>query len=235
MTLKIEIQYFPSIISINALLKSTNVDFCVYENWQRRSFRNRTIIATANGLLALSIPVAGGRNQSGLYRDIEIDYRGRWQQQHWRSVFSAYGKSPWFFQYADGLEDLYSKRDRFLVDWNFRCLDWLGLVLKWKAGPWAEMAQTVPNTNKLNSGIGFPSAWIRHPDPGKPDLDLADRILPGNFQDPIWSLGPVYPQVFADRFGYQPGLSILDLLFCLGPQCRQWLDQCPLPPSGNGS
>ena len=195
MRLDIELQYFPPIISCYALLKSSHIEYRVYESWARQSFRNRMTLAGANGLIELSIPVVGGRNQKAMYQDIRIDHSGDWQVRHWRTIFSAYGKSPWYFQYAAELETLYRVKDEFLVDWNFRCLEWVFRVLK---------------------GIGLKDENTSSSSPG-PVEDLRDRILPSNFQDESLGPFPRYTQVFEDRIGFQPDLSILDMVFCTGP------------------
>lgn len=201
MLLRAELQYFPPIISFITLLKYKDVDFCIYDSWVRQRFRNRMILAGANGLLVLSIPLEGGRNQKGLYRDIRIDHGGDWQKRHWRSIFSAYGKSPWYFQYADGLEALFRARDNFLVDWNLRCLEWTAGVLRIPA--------PVLWTGVDGAGINRPEKEV---------FDCADLVLPSNFQDPSLGPFPRYSQVFEDRIGFQPDLSILDLLLCCGPR-----------------
>jgi hypothetical protein len=162
------------------------------------------VIATANGLLALSIPVEGGRNQRALFRDIRIDYRDDWQVRHWRSIFSAYGKSPWFFQYAPGLEAVYSHRDPFLVDWNIRCLQWVCTALRLDAdAPLVQLLTKLPEP-----GAGSPHGRT---------INLKDRITPAHFQDSSLGTFPRYPQVFEERWGFQPNLSIIDLVFCVGP------------------
>ena len=228
MSLLIELQYFPPIKSYSALIKSTDVYISLYENYQRRSFRNRCILSGANGLIPLTVPVAGGRNQKKVFSEVRIDYSTDWQQQHWRTIFSAYGKSPWFFHYAESLEKLYSQKVELLVDWNQVCLDWvnnaLGVEMKllesggtfgklgdfWKVGGVLESGGEFQNTEPLSD----------HPNKeSKPEtviMDWRNRFLPANFQNPDLGPFPVYTQVFEERFGFQPNLSILDFVLCCG-------------------
>lgn len=187
------------------------------------------VIATANGLLTLSIPVEGGRNQRALYRDIRVDNSADWQTRHWRSIFSAYGKSPWFFQYADSLEDVYRHRDPFLVDWNFRCLEWVCSALRLPAdsplqlacrnrdGHAATLPAVIDETPSPAPGFSAGASRPGTPSVVQPVLDLRDRIRPNRFQDPDMGPFPRYPQVFEERWGFQPNLGIVDLLFCCGP------------------
>jgi hypothetical protein len=246
--LKIELQYFPTIVSCIALSNETNKDYCLYENWSRQSFRNRMILAGANGLIALSIPLVGGRNQKGLYCDVRIDQSGDWQKRHWRSIFSAYGKSPWFFQYAPALEELYREKDTFLIDWNFRCLGWVGSVLRLGTPGFDHRVPPdgrIPDAEQraLNSLMEIGEhltgsridPWANTTDGNKvsPVKDLRDQIHPGNFQDPaLWNF-PRYSQVFEDRLGFQPNLSILDLVLCCGPAGRELLTLSRQPDNGS--
>jgi hypothetical protein len=202
----IELQYFAPVISYITLIKNTNVDFCLYETYHRRSFRNRCIIAGANGPISLSVPIAGGRNKKSIYRDVRIDYSTDWRQQHWRSIFSAYGNSPWFFHFADSLEKLYAQKVDFLVEWNFLCMDWVNRSFGISKGPLEGLENNenpeIRNLDKIEISI----------------QDWRDKVVPANFQNIELGPFPVYTQVFEDRFGFQPNLSILDFILCCGKQ-----------------
>lgn len=247
MSLLIELQYFPPVKSYSALIKSTNIIFSLYENYQRRSFRNRCILSGANGLISLTVPVAGGRNQKNVFSDVRIDYSTDWQQQHWRSVFSAYGKSPWFFHYAESLEKLFTQKVDLLVEWNQICLDWvnnaLGVELKllesggtlggsgdiWKvegplegpgtlggSGDFWKVEGVLENSGEIEKNETIPVHRNIDTKPESALMDWRNRFLPANFQDPDLGPFPVYTQVFEDRFGFQPNLSILDFVLCCG-------------------
>jgi len=241
--LLIELQYFPSVIAYSTLIKNTNIEFCLYKNYQRRSFRNRCIIAGANGPISLSVPIAGGRNKKALYKDVKIDYTTDWQQQHWRSIFSAYGNSPWFFHYAQSLEKLFSQKAEFLYDWNFLCLDWVnrsigkcmtslnspgvtlgGLGNSWKVGEPLEGWGTLGELGN-SWRVGEPLEGLENyetVDMSQSEneiekiLDWRNKILPANFQNKDMGPFPIYTQVFEDRFGFQQNLSILDFVLCCG-------------------
>ena len=201
-----ELQYFTPIISYSTLIKNTDVDFCIYENYHRRSFRNRCIIAGANGPISLSVPIAGGRNKKAIYKDVRIDYSTDWRQQHWRSIFSAYGNSPWFFHFAESLENLYTQKADFLVDWNFLCMDWVNRSLGVSMSPLGELGNYWKFSGPLVAS-------------GEEEImDWRDKVLPANFQSLELGPFPVYTQVFEERFGFQPNLSILDFILCCGKQ-----------------
>lgn len=161
------------------------------------SFRNRCLVAGANGIQSLTVPVEGGREQKAIYKDIRIDEQADWRKRHWRTLFSAYGKAPFFEYYGSELEALFQVRKTFLVDWNLTVLDWLAVRLK------------IPMPEILELGGDLKVL---------PDLDLADRIRPSNYIGGAGLTPPVYAQVFQERHGFLPNLSVLDMLLCLGPE-----------------
>ncbi|HRO48436.1 WbqC family protein [Agriterribacter sp.] len=176
-----------------------------YERWQKAGFRNRCIIAGANGLINLSIPVEGGRHSNRLIREVRIDNSHRWQMLHWRSVVSAYNRSPWFEYYKDEMASFYHTKYDWLWDWNLVLLQWtikkLGVEVK----------------------IDFTESWQKDYLPGA-YLDMRHQVLPKNFTSFAGDC-PVYQQVFEDRLGFVPNLSIIDLLFCEGPNAVNLLRQ----------
>jgi len=194
----VEYQYFGVINYINTLFQFSNIEFEVCESFQKMSFRNRMVLAGSNGLVNLSVPLEKGRDQKQLLKDVRISYSLPWQQQHWRTIESCYNRSPFYEYYRDWLEGFYQRRPVFLLDLNREIMEWLVKQLK------------------LTARFGETAAF----EPVYP-IDITDyrnRWLPRNFQknQPIIR----YRQVFEDRIGFQPNLSILDLLFCEGPAAR---------------
>src|SRR6266851_5872781 len=118
MNLIIDLQYFPSIILYKISNKCSNIIFEQYEFYQKMSFRNRCQIAGSQGPVNLSIPLAQGRDQKTLMKDVKIAAAYRWQDQHWKSILACYSRSPWFDFYRDELGGLYRKPFVFLLDWN---------------------------------------------------------------------------------------------------------------------
>ena len=176
-----------------------------YDAWQKMSFRNRCIIAGANGLLHLSIPVEGGRHSNKMIREVKIDNSHRWQSLHWRSIISACNRSPWFEFYKDEMEVFYHTKYTWLWDWNLGLLHWTLKKL------WVDVA------------ISFTESWQKDYPPGE-FLDMRGRVLPKNFESFAQSC-PVYKQVFEDRLGFKANLSIIDLLFCEGPNAARLLKE----------
>jgi hypothetical protein len=203
MNLITDIQYFPSIIFYKNSYKFTHIVIEQCETWQKMSFRNRSQIAGAEGVIDLSIPLVNGRDQKALIRDVRIADSLPWQAQHWKTIVSCYNRSPWFSFYRDELEELYRKPFDYLLDWNRECLDWSLRVLG--------MTRVIRLTAEYKASYA----------PGE-GVDQRGMLLPKNRES--WGAGtPRYHQVFEDRTGFLPGLSILDLLFCEGKNAIRYI------------
>lgn len=198
----LDLHYFPSTVWMGQLLRASRLRLESQEHFQKQTFRNRTCILTANGLLNLSIPTQGIPKQA--IRSLRIDNSQRWQDRHWRSLYSAYGKAPYFEFFADDIENLIYQKEEHLFDFNKKVLSKCLKLLQMKV----EIQET--------------SSWQKQYDEGV--LDLRGLILPGKPHPPLlnWQALPYY-QVFGKDF--VPDLSVLDLLFCTGPEARTILRQ----------
>jgi hypothetical protein len=154
-------------------------------------------------VIDLSIPVINGRDQKALIRDVRIADSLPWRANHWRTIVSCYNRSPWFSFYRDELEALYRKRFEFLLDWNRECLDWsLGVL---------GMTPAISETVEYKAAFGPEEA-----------VDQRGKWLPKNRA--VWGAEtPPYHQVFEERTGFLPGLSILDLIFCEGKNSIRYI------------
>ncbi len=197
MNLLVDLQYFPSIILYENLNKFSNIVFEQYEYYQKMSFRNRCQVAGAEGTINLSIPLEKGRDQRNILKDVKISDREDWQGQHWKTIVSCYNRSPWFEFYRDELEELYRKHFTFLLDWNLACFEWSTGMLK------------------IPVSVSLTQEYHKNYEEGN-WADWRGKILPKKRVD----LGIKYRQVFEERIGFLPNLSILDLLFCEGKNAR---------------
>jgi hypothetical protein len=179
------------------LFEKTNVYLFSCDRFDKAGFSNRYIIVGSNGLIQLSIPLAGGRNQKELFKDVRISYRENWQLRHWRTLEACYNKSPFFEFYRDDLKQLFFKQEKFLFDWNVAMLLWLKKVLKFPA--------IITVTKICPEGAE----------------DARGKLKPSNFQDQNFPIR--YPQVFEARIGFKKNVSILDLLFNTGRQASEFL------------
>ena len=154
-------------------------------------------------MLSLSVPIEGSRNERQLYKDVRIA-PGKWAISHFRTITSCYNRSPWFEHYRDELAVLFETPFTFLWDWNLACFNWLSHKLP------------LP----LGSHITLDAKQAR---PDGKFIDCRNYFRPGNRAEWIANTEVKYTQVFEDRVGFIPGLSILDILFCEGPASRKWL------------
>ena len=198
----LELQYLPPIISFKILLNETDIGFPLYERYRKMSFENRAIIPTANGLSTLSIPLAGGRETRQIFGEVRIDNTQDWQIRHWRTISSAYRRSPWFEYYEPELFALYQTQYEFLYQWNLDLMKWVLRMLK---------TDTDLRTLASKGADGY--SW-----------EVQNNLKPSNFQDLKFTQDlPVYAQVFQDRSGFQANVSIIDLLFNEGNKSRSLL------------
>ncbi len=196
MTFISDSQYFSPVIWFNELNQFSHGIIDQYDRFQKMSFRNRCTLLGGNGPIHLSIPIAGGRGVRMAMKEVRIDIRERGQDRHWKTIQSCYNKSPFFEYYKDGLAAIYSRQFVYLLDWNMECLRW------------------VCDKLSITTGISLSESWQENYDPER-FRDLRNRIVPSGIA--AFGPGPRYPQVFEDRFGFVPNLSILDKLFCAGP------------------
>lgn len=176
-----------------------------YERYQKLSYRNRCYIAGPNGRIILSVPLLHGRNQRTVMKEIRICNKDKWQSLQWKTLCSAYRRSPWFEFYEDELRPLFERPFIFLIDWNMEVFDRVNRLLGFF--PEYEMTLSYEET---------------YPDPVE---DLRDTILPGQLKMLQPGDYPRYTQVFQERTGFFPNLSILDLLFCEGKHSKEMLTE----------
>jgi WbqC-like protein family len=196
MTLIVDSQYFSPSIFYKKTIGFSHIEIDVYDAYRKMSFRNRCSIAGANGPINLSIPLQEGRDQRRPAGEVKIANTYKWQLQHWRAITSCYNRSPWFDFYREELEELYTRSFDRLVDWNFACAE---LMIR-KLGLAIQPSMT----------SAWKAAWN---EPGYQDWrnKLTPKTILSDFPDL-----PVYRQVFEEKLGFIPHLSILDLLFCEG-------------------
>ena len=184
------------------------------ENYQKQSYRNRCCFYAADGMQSLSFPII---HESGTHKrpisEIRIDYSKPWVMQHKRAIISAYRTSAYFEYYQDELFEILDSRPERLIDLNTRLLKFF----LDKTGIMADVRMTenyVIGENALESQ-GEKIAYE----------DLREAIHPKR-EDTILrdlELEKPYFQVFAEKHGFIPNLSIMDLLFNDGPDSITFL------------
>ncbi len=202
----LELHYLPCIQYFTKFYLHSRVWIEQHEHYQKGSYRNRAHIASANGLLRLSIPLVKGKHQQQNIREVRIAYDEPWPTQHWQSIRSAYGNAPFFEYYSEHLQPIFHKRPTFLFDFNL------------------ELLQTLLGLLSIDCPVTLSTEYYKNiPDDWK---DYRNLISPKNEQSPAdpFFKGVKYVQVFEEKHGFLPNLSILDLLFCVGPGASMLLE-----------
>ena len=185
-------------------------DHCLieqYDSYQKQTYRNRCVIATANGPQALTVPVEG-TNEKCLVKDLRISDHNNWRRIHWNALLSAYSESPFFDYYADDIHPFFEKRYDFLIDFNE--------AIRQKVCELLDIHPNVEYTQSFLSPLtSNPSPITHHP---SPLIDFREVINAKHPQADADFQPQRYWQVFEGKHGFQANLSILDLLFNMGPE-----------------
>ncbi len=199
--------YFAPIRYFSKLAVYPEIYIEQHENFIKQTYRNRTVILGANGTISLVVPVEKGREQKIKIKDLRIAYDEEWQRNHWRTIFSAYNSSPFFEYYADEIEPFFLNKSKFLFDYNQQITEALMEILE------------------IPAGVKLTGDFEQIPENC---LNFREQISPKihrNTEDPHFIAQP-YTQVFSEKFGFIPDLSILDLLFNEGPSAYSALLDC---------
>jgi WbqC-like protein family. len=185
------VQYYTKLASFDEIRIETE------ENYQKQSYRNRCLIASANGIQALTVPVEKPETQKSPTRDIRVSNHGNWRHLHWNALVSAYNMSPFFEYYADDFRPFYEKKYTFLVDYNDALQSAICIL--------TDINPAIKHTTKYEPLVENDFRNVinpRHP--------LADKTF----------IAKNYYQVFKEKHGFLPNLSIVDLLFNMGPESK---------------
>lgn len=193
-----------------------------HEHFLKQTYRNRCIIATTQGLQALTVPVEAppqpspkgresceGRSLSKTeIEDVRISNHGKWRSEHWNALQSAYGESPFFEYYEDDIRPFFEDRWEYLFDFNMAITEKMCELLD--IHPHITLTESYQNSLPFGEDRGgaLDFRTIIHPKHPQPDPDFNPK--------------PYY-QVYQERFGFLPNLSILDLLFNMGNEAVLYL------------
>jgi hypothetical protein len=202
-----ELYFLPPIASFIHFKAADEILLEACENYQKGSYRNRCYLVGANGLQRLSLPLEKGKNNQLLIQEVELNFNQDWPRQHWQSIRSAYGNAPFFPYYADEFDSLFTHPPAFLWEFNLAFLKTIFRLLQWD--------KPIRLTQEFQTH--YPGDII----------DLREKITPKSYPPGATDQQNfvAYSQVFLERHGFMANLSILDLLFCQGPQSNLYLSE----------
>ncbi len=197
--------YFAPIQYYSKFVKFESVYIEQFENFNKQTYRNRCKIMGGNGPIMLIVPVVKGRGPKILIKNMKISSDTDWKRNHWRTIFSAYNSSPYFEYYADEIRPFFEKNWKFLFDFNLAIHKTMTNLLELDektilTEDFEKAKQDTVNFREFITPKVHRAAYDEH-------FHQAD-----------------YTQVFSERFGFVPNLSILDLLFNEGPNSYSILE-----------
>ena len=188
--------------------KLNRYDECLierHESFIKQTYRNRMLIPTTNGPLALTIPT--NHDISLSMKDIRISDHANWRHVHWNALLSAYGESPFFEYYQDDIRPFFEKKYEFLFDFNM------------------ETTEKMIELLDIRPKISITEAYIQSKEQKEEDeiKDFRDAIRPKKPLPDAEFAPQRYYQVYEQKHGFQPNMSILDLLFNEGNEAIFYL------------
>jgi hypothetical protein len=196
--------YYPPISYFNRIINSDEVFIEANENFTKQSFRNRAEIASSNGKLSLSIPIIKNHNSKIKIKDVKIDYSENWQKNHFKAIESAYRNAPFYEYFIDEFISFFANRPVFLFDLNMQITNKIIEILK--------IDKRLEETNDFLENYCI-------------ENDFRNIIHPKNRlnKQHLFFKPKKYYQVFESKQGFIENLSILDLIFNMGNESRQYL------------
>ncbi len=187
--------YLAPIIYYAILLQEIDCTLEQHEYFLKQSIRNRCEIYASNGKLKLTIPKKRQGISKTIISNVKISYAEKWQKVHWNTITSAYNSSPFFEYYKDKLEPFFKQKEVYLINFNSKLQEVILKILG--------IDREYPKSNEYNKSGNF--------------TDLRNYTFKTKKMEP-------YPQVFMEKHGFITNLSILDLLFNLGPESTDYLN-----------
>ena len=210
--------YFGSVAHYRLLARHPRVVVDLGEHYVRQSFHTRTRIVGPNGVQDLVVQIQRRSGEKMSMHTVGLSHAETWPQQHLHAIRTAYGQSPWFEHFHPDIEELLLTRHERLADLDLATLRlglrWLGLRTE------VEVSETYVE-------VGSRESEVRSQD----EVEIDSRLTTNDYRTALHPKRPIppelqvgpYPQVFADRHGFQPGLSVIDLVCNCGPEAVGYL------------
>ena len=209
MTPLLPTSYLPPLTYVAEIAHYGEMLIELHETYPKQTYRNRCEIYGANGILPLSIPVFKPGGSHTKTKDVQISYHNGWQHIHWTSLLSAYNSSPYFLYFKDYFEPFYYKKYKYLADFN------------------TELLETIIRLAGIKCRVSYTEQYDRK------CTDIKDMRNTINKRGKARSgILLSYYQVFSNKYGFLPNLSIVDLLFNEGKQSVNYLNSIYIDDKG---
>jgi len=197
--------YFPSIVQMAAIAQADQIVFEMEDNYQKQTYRNRAYIAHSNGKLLLNVPVKHSKDGSRQKtKEVTVENDFPWQEQHLKSLQSAYRTSPFFEFYEDDLAPVFKKSVSSLMEHNLYIYDLLFELIG------------------ITTKVSYSKKYEKNP-------EITDLRFLANAKREQKIKIDRYTQVFIDKHEFLNNLSIIDLLVNEGPNTLPYLEKQKLP------
>lgn len=194
--------YLPPVAYFYYLIQHPIVAIAQQETYPKQTYRNRCEIVTANGKLAMILPVAKPNGNRTTTKEALLSHAEDWPVRHWRSICTAYKSSPFFLYYQDDFEAIYQTHWNSLIDFNMASL------------------KLIVRLMQIDVVFSLSDSFETERD------NMVEMCATHSPKKPCKQLHfPAYNQVFIDRHGFISNLSIVDVLFNLGPETLHYLKQ----------
>lgn len=171
-----------------------------WEHYIKQTYRNRCVILSPQGPLALTLPVEKANPRTPICQ-LNVSEHGNWRHLHWQALTTAYESTPYFEHYAPYLLPFYQQPAGNLLQFN------------------TKLTQTICQLLQIPCPLQPTLQYESLPT----ECDYRNRFSPKRTDLANGKCPQKYYQVFQQLYGFQPNLSIIDLLFNLGPESRIYL------------
>jgi hypothetical protein len=194
--------------------------------YDKHGWRNRNKIKTSNGPQWLTIPVnSKGCVSAGLaIKDASIVWNANWAEKHLRSITQSYGKAPFFREYLPLVESIYGRRDEKLADFTCATTEAIARTLGIKHTTFIRSSSLPTEGTKTDRLVGIlrqlgATHYVSGPS-AKAYLEKEKLDEIGVSMEFIAYDYPEYPQINGP---FEPQVSVLDLLFNVGPKAAGFI------------
>lgn len=217
-------QYLPYLGFFHKILHSDVLVLLNDVQFQKGGFQNRNKIKTKEGWQWITVPVLHDSKQ--LISQVRINKEVPWQRKHWTALKTNYARAPFFERFAIELEPILQRDWNDIAELNAMLIEWAmsALSIDTPVVLSSSLQHSAEGTDRLIQICQEVGGSRYLSGPGGRDYMQLDAFSNASIEV-AWQdfSSPVYDQVFPEA-GFQPDLSVVDALFCCGPDTRRFLD-----------